>query len=167
MSAKPTLPLRPCVGVVVFNNQGKVWIGRRAGSLEHSGSAKLWQLPQGGIDKGEAPDVAARRELFEETNITSADLLAEAPEWFDYELPPELVGIALKGKYRGQTQKWFAYRFTGNDSEIAIDAPQPDQTVEFDAWRWENLERLPDLVVDFKRPVYERVVKAFTEFAGS
>src|SRR3954452_10899920 len=108
-----TLPYRPCVGIMVLNPDGLVWAGRRIAeeNSEYDGSPLLWQMPQGGIDKDEDPLPAARRELFEETGIESATLLAEAPRWINYDLPRELVGIGLKGKYRGQTQKWFAFRF--------------------------------------------------------
>ena len=109
------LPYRPCVGIMVLNAEGLVWAGHRIVEAEGemAGSSQLWQMPQGGIDKGEEPLPAALRELYEETGMRSVSLLAEAPGWIAYDLPPELVGVAFKGKYRGQTQKWFAFRFTG------------------------------------------------------
>ncbi len=163
-----TLPYRPCVGVMVLNRSGQVWIGRRImdGDSEVASTEHLWQMPQGGIDKGEDPLKAAQRELYEETGISSVTLLAEAPDWIDYDLPPEKVGIALKGKYRGQTQRWFAFRFEGNDSEIAINPPPDGHGAEFDAWKWAPMPDLPFLVVPFKRPVYEKVVSAFAHLQG-
>jgi putative (di)nucleoside polyphosphate hydrolase len=119
-------------------------------------------MPQGGIDKGEEPLAAALRELFEETSIRSVTLVAEAPGWITYDLPDEALGIALKGKYRGQRQRWFAFRFTGDDSEIDVADPGDGaMPAEFDAWRWEPLEQLPDLIVPFKRAAYLEVVAAF------
>jgi putative (di)nucleoside polyphosphate hydrolase len=162
-----TLPYRPCVGIMVLNRDGLVWAGRRIAEpdSEMAGAAHLWQMPQGGIDKGEDPLPAAVRELYEETGMKSVSLLAEAPGWFDYDLPREVLGIALKGKYRGQTQKWFAFRFEGNDSEIAIDPPPGGHTAEFDRWEWKPMDELPELIVPFKRAIYERVVAAFRHLA--
>jgi putative (di)nucleoside polyphosphate hydrolase len=123
-------------------------------------------MPQGGIDDGEAPFEAALRELFEETNVSSTSLIAEAPQWLSYDLPDNARG-RWRGRYRGQTQKWFLLRFEGEDSEIDIERPGGGgHTPEFDAWRWERLEALPDLVVPFKRRVYEGVVAAFAPLAG-
>lgn len=157
-------PYRPCVGVVLVNRAGLVFMGRRANKalVEHVAPGFEWQMPQGGIDQGEDPRAAAFRELREETNVTSASLIAEAPDWFAYDLPPDIAQKAWGGRYRGQTQKWFALRFDGEDDEI--DVAQPDggrHKAEFDAWRWERLERTPELVIPFKRPVYERVAAAF------
>lgn len=161
------LPYRPCVGVVLLNRDGLVFVGRRKGPApEHVDAGHAWQMPQGGIDAGEDPLKAAVRELHEETNVTSARLVAEAPEWFAYDLPPEIAGQAWKGRYRGQTQKWFAFRFTGPDSEIDIAHPAGGHhKPEFEAWRWERLEATPQLIIPFKRGVYERVVDAFAPFA--
>jgi NTP pyrophosphohydrolases including oxidative damage repair enzymes len=164
---RESLPYRDCVGVAVFNAQGNVFMGRRklAGDPDQSeahGSA--WQLPQGGIDKGEDPLRAALRELYEETSIRSVSLLAEAPEWIYYDLPDDLVGVAFKGKYRGQRQRWFAFAFTGSEDEIDVEAPAGGKfTPEFSAWRWEKLSRAPSLIVPFKRPAYEQVVEAFRD----
>ena len=156
------LPYRRCVGVVLLNADNRVFVGSRTEGPEHSNSTHPWQMPQGGIDKGEAPYPAALRELYEETSVRSVELIAEAKGWFTYDLPPELVGQAWKGKYRGQTQKWFALRFTGDDGEVDIDAPGGGKhTPEFRAWRWERFERLPELIVPFKRPVYEQIVQEF------
>jgi putative (di)nucleoside polyphosphate hydrolase len=157
------LPYRPCVGIMVLNRDGLVWVGRRIAEPdgEMSGARQLWQMPQGGIDPGEDALVAARRELYEETGMRSVSLIAEAPDWINYDLPPHLVGIALKGKYRGQTQRWFAFRFEGEDSEIAIDPPPGGHSAEFDEWAWKPMDELPDLIVPFKRDVYLAVVGAF------
>ena len=124
-----------------------------------------WQMPQGGIDPGEEAYDAARRELFEETNVSSTRLLAEAPDWLCYDLPVDAAKASWRGRYRGQRQKWFALRFEGEDSEIDIEVPGGDAHPEFDAWRWERMERLPGLIVPFKRDVYENVVKAFGHLA--
>ena len=157
------LPYRPCVGVMVLNREGLVWAGRRIPeeNSEYDGSPQLWQMPQGGIDKNEEPLEAAWRELYEETGIKSASLLAEAPDWINYDLPAQLIGIGLKGKYRGQTQRWFAFRFEGSEDEIAINPPPGGHAAEFDAWEWKRMEELPELIVPFKREVYLKVVQAF------
>ncbi len=162
-----TLPYRRCVGLMVLNPRGLVWVGRRIAQPdgEVSGTTRLWQMPQGGIDKGEEPLPAARRELFEETGMESLTLVAEAPGWIDYDLPAHLLGVALKGRYRGQTQKWFAFRFEGDESEIRIDPPPAGHTAEFDAWAWRPMRDLPGLIVPFKRKVYEEVVATFRHLA--
>lgn len=161
------LPYRRCVGVMVLNRDGLVWAGRRIAEAdsEMAGTDHLWQMPQGGIDKGEEPVEAARRELYEETGMKTVSLLEEAPHWIDYDLPEHLLGLALKGKYRGQTQKWFAFRFDGEEREIAIDPPPGGHKAEFDAWAWKPMAKLPELIVPFKRRVYEEVVAAFRHLA--
>ncbi len=160
-----SLPYRPCVGIVVFNSAGRVFVGKRRDGPEHVDATHAWQMPQGGVDPGEDPWPAALRELREETSIHSVDKLGEVADWLSYDIPRAIVGQAWKGKYRGQTQKWFAVRFNGDDSEINIDQPDGHEP-EFTAWRWERLERLPTLIIPFKRKVYERVVQEFAEFAG-
>lgn len=161
------LPCRPCVGVMILNRQGLVWAGRRIidGNSEYDGSPQLWQMPQGGIDKGEDPRAAAYRELYEETGMKTVSLIAEAPDWINYDLPEHLIGIGLKGKYRGQTQRWFAFRFEGEESEIAINPPPGGHSAEFDAWEWKPMQDLPGLIVPFKRAVYEKVVATFAHLA--
>jgi putative (di)nucleoside polyphosphate hydrolase len=165
MPAFEKLPYRPCVGVVVFNRKGLVFVGRRVGGPEHVDATHAWQLPQGGIDRGEDPWPAARRELKEETNIRSVKKLGEIKGWLSYDIPREIAGEAWNGKYRGQTQRWFALAFTGDDDEIDIVHPAGGHKPEFSDWRWEPLANVPDLVVPFKRPVYERVAKEFAKFA--
>ena len=159
------LPYRPCAGLMVLNRSGRAFIGRRTEGPEHTDATHVWQLPQGGIDPGEDPWPAALRELREETNITSVKRLGEIAEWLKYDIPPEIAGHAWDGKYRGQTQKWFALRFAGPESEIDIAHPDGAAHAEFSAWRWEPMQNVPDLVVPFKRPVYERVVAEFAKFA--
>ena len=165
MTRYEDLPYRPCVGVMLINANGLVFIGRRASGPEHIDATHVWQMPQGGIDPGEDTWVAARRELMEETNVSSADKLAEMPEWLTYDIPRSIAGRSWKGRYRGQRQKWFAMRFTGKDNEINVASPAGHKQ-EFIAWRWEPMQNLPELIVPFKRPVYERVVEAFSRFAG-
>ncbi|MDE1149479.1 MAG: RNA pyrophosphohydrolase [Azospirillaceae bacterium] len=155
MTAKPvdptTLPYRPCVGICLLNAQGLVFVGQRRDT------PGAWQMPQGGIDKGETPAQAGLRELEEEIGTAKATILEETADWLQYDLPPELVGVAWKGKYRGQKQKWLACRFTGQDSDIDLDTEHP----EFDAWQWVSLEKTVDLIVPFKRELYVQVVAAF------
>lgn len=164
---RENLPYRPCVGMMVLNEKGLVWVGRRlsVGNSESDGTPQLWQMPQGGIDEGEEALGAARRELYEETGISSITLLAEAPELIYYELPVHLLGIGLRGRYRGQAQRWFAFRFTGEETEISIDPPPDGHRPEFDAWRWQPMADLPGLVVPFKRDAYLQVVRAFAHLS--
>jgi putative (di)nucleoside polyphosphate hydrolase len=164
MTDYDTLPYRPCAGLTVINRDGLVFIGRRKGGPEHIDETHVWQMPQGGIDKGEDPYKAALRELHEETNIRSVERLGEVPDWIAYDIPRDIVGAAWKGKYRGQKQKWYALRFIGDDREIDIAHPAGGHEPEFIAWRWEKIERLPELVVPFKRAIYEQVVKDFARF---
>jgi putative (di)nucleoside polyphosphate hydrolase len=163
-AAAGELAYRPCVGLMVINRDGLVWVGRRAdvpGDAEGRGT--WWQMPQGGIDPGEDPATAARRELFEETSIISAEQIGELPNWLTYDLPDHLIGVAWGGKYRGQKQKWFAFRFTGDDSEINI-LPAAGEP-EFVAWRWARADDLLDLIVPFKREVYRDVLAEFAPLA--
>ncbi len=158
------LPYRPCVGIMLLNNEGKVWIGRRAMKRSvQQDEPGSWQMPQGGIDEGEDPLPAAMRELEEETGISQVEVIGKTKGWLTYDLPSDLIGKALKGKYRGQKQKWFVMRYLGKDS--AIDLAKADDD-EFDDWRWEDAEALPGLIVEFKRPVYEQVVAQFAHLTG-
>jgi putative (di)nucleoside polyphosphate hydrolase len=162
------LPYRPCVGVMLLNADGLVFVGdrRKDATPEHVGGGFSWQMPQGGLDPGEDALAAARRELAEETGVTSAEFLAEAPDWYSYDLPEDVAKASWKGRYRGQTQKWFAFRFTGLDSEIDVLSPPGGHKAEFSAWRWERMDNLPGLIIPFKRPVYDKVVAAFRHLAG-
>jgi putative (di)nucleoside polyphosphate hydrolase len=159
------LPYRPCVGVALVNLQGEAFIGHRKRKRNEELGERSWQMPQGGIDDGEKPLEAARRELWEETNVRSIELIAELPEWLSYDLPEGARG-RWAGRYRGQSQKWFLFRFMGQDKEIDVHFPADGKHgTEFDAWRWEAFEQLPDLVVPFKRKVYETVAAAFAPLA--
>ena len=147
---------------MLFSATGKILVARRADLPNAEGPAGGWQLPQGGIDADEDPSVAVLRELAEEIGTDRAKIIGEHPEWLCYDLPPELIGVALRGRYRGQRQRWFALRFTGTDADIRLDAdPHP----EFDAWRWTDLAELPALAVGFKRPIYEILAHSFARFA--
>ncbi len=155
--AAAPLPLRPAVGVALFNTDGLVFVGRRL-----RGRLGSWQMPQGGIDDGETPFDAARRELAEETGIRDIAVLGETSEWLSYDLPPGTdPRPRWASRYRGQRQRWFAFRFLGADAAIDLATAHP----EFDAWRWVPLAEAVDLVVSFKRPVYERVAAEFARFA--
>jgi putative (di)nucleoside polyphosphate hydrolase len=160
------LPYRPCVGMMLLNREGLVFIGRRTGGPEHVDATHSWQMPQGGLDDGEDPYQAALRELHEETSVHSIALLAESKDWYSYDLPSNVSRKAWKGKYRGQKQKWFAFRFLGNEHEINVLQPPGGHKPEFIEWRWERMERLPTLIIPFKRRVYEQVVKEFSRFSG-
>jgi putative (di)nucleoside polyphosphate hydrolase len=155
------LGYRACVGIMLVNRQGLVWIGCRADSKnEAEGRGAWWQMPQGGIDENEDPEKAALRELFEETGIRSVEVIGEHPEWINYDLPRDLVGKAWGGRYRGQKQKWFAMRFLGRDDEIDITSPDP-KNVEFIDWRWAPLDKVLHEIVPFKRGVYEIILRDF------
>ena len=169
MMLQERLPYRVCVGMMLINHDGLVFVGRRRNKRqrEHVAPGYEWQMPQGGIDAGEEPYQAALRELREETGVLSVSLLAEAPEWFTYEIPPEILHRSWRARYRGQRQKWFAARFTGKDAEINVANPGGGHKAEFIKWRWEPMERLPDLIIPFKREVYQKVVTEFARFSGS
>jgi putative (di)nucleoside polyphosphate hydrolase len=158
------LPYRPCAGVMLINQDGRIFVGQRADRSEEGVDSAWWQMPQGGLEEGEEPEAGARRELAEETGVTSARFLARTQDWLTYDLPAELVGIAWEGRYRGQKQMWFAARFEGPQSEIDLGARE-GHAQEFDAWRWVTLAELPSLVVPFKRKVYAAVIAQLGEFA--
>ncbi len=168
MPAAERLPYRPCVGVMLLNAENRVFIGRRSDAPgDPEGPGQWWQMPQGGIDEGEDPWPAALRELYEETNVRSVEKLGESPGWLTYDFPPGVLGKRWKNVYGGQKQKWFALRLTGGEDEIDVLRPGGGaHKAEFSEWRWERMERLPELVVPFKRPVYEEVVKTFAHLPG-
>jgi putative (di)nucleoside polyphosphate hydrolase len=148
------LPYRPCVGVMLVNPAGLIFAGQRLDS-----PTAAWQMPQGGIDDGEKPRAAALRELGEETGVTAdlVEFVAKTDDWLIYDLPPDLLGKVWGGRYRGQRQKWFLYRFTGRDDQIDIATAHP----EFDRWKWTRADDMLAAIVPFKRQVYEQVIAAF------
>lgn len=150
------LPYRPGVGVMLINADGLVLVARRIDMV-----SEAWQMPQGGIDKGEAPLDAAFREMEEEIGTAKAELLAETEDWLNYDLPKELIPVLWNGRFRGQTQKWFALKFTGIDDDIDIETEKP----EFLEWKWAEMDALPDLIVPFKRDLYAELVRRFGPLA--
>ena len=149
------LPLRNGVGVIVLNNENKVFVGKRKDN-----PVDKWQMPQGGVDIGESYLSAMKRELYEETSIKSIEILKEINGFFEYELPKNLVGIIWRGKFRGQKQKWFIVKFLGNDEEINLEKEKP----EFIEWKWLDIENLPNVIVDFKKKVYEKLLPKIRNF---
>tara|TARA_B110000003_G_C16497289_1_gene475959 strand:+ start:137 stop:607 length:471 start_codon:yes stop_codon:yes gene_type:complete len=149
------LPLRIGVGAVVLNNENKIFVGKRKDNPFDN-----WQMPQGGVDKNEDYQRALKRELYEETSIKNIEILKEFDEWLEYELPKDLLGVIWKGKFRGQKQKWFITRFKGNEDEININTEHP----EFIDWKWIEMDKLPDVIVSFKKKVYEKVLLEVKQF---
>jgi putative (di)nucleoside polyphosphate hydrolase len=152
---------RPNVGLVLFNAQGKVWLGKRYGADE----PWCWQFPQGGMDEGEAPEEAGLRELYEETGVTQdlIEPLGAIADWLTYDFPPEVLAQRRKNRWRGQKQRWFAYRYLGTDADFDLKAVPPQ---EFSEFRWVSLETTPQLIIPWKRSVYDRVAEAFAPFSA-
>ena len=146
------LPYRPCAGIMLLNNKGKVFVARRIDT-----DTEAWQMPQGGIENGEDTKGAAIRELEEETGITQADIIAEYQDWLTYDLPDKLYGKVWKGRYGGQTMKWYVMRFHGEDSDINIKTRHP----EFSSWRWVDMNDLQEIIVPFKRDIYKALSEKF------
>ena len=144
------LPLRTGVGIILLNSKNKIFVGKRKDN-----PGDKWQMPQGGVDNGEDFHTAMRRELHEETSIKNIKIIKEINQLYEYELPKDLIGIIWKGKFRGQKQKWFIAKFLGNESEINLNTKQP----EFIEWKWINAERLPEVIVDFKKNLYLSLLK--------
>jgi putative (di)nucleoside polyphosphate hydrolase len=163
------LPYRPNVGIALFNPAGRVLIAHRF--MDDGPEIVLpgfdWQMPQGGIDPDEDPRPAAQRELYEETGVTSVSYLGETADWLTYDFPPYDGAPHRLSVFRGQRQKWFAFRFLGHEREIVVADTRNGQVPEFDAWRWERLERVPELVVPFRREVYVAVAKEFAQFTAA
>ena len=152
---KKALPLRIGVGVIVLNDENKVFVGKRKDN-----PVDKWQMPQGGVDKNENFLSAMKRELYEETSIKSIKVLKELDGLFEYELPQNLLGIIWKGRFRGQKQKWFIARFIGKNNEINVKTKKP----EFIEWKWIKMDELPKVIVDFKKDVYEKILIELKKF---
>ena len=150
---------RSGVGIMLLNTERRILMGKRIGV-----ESRAWQMPQGGIDDGETPAMAVMRELAEETGTDKADIIAETKGWLTYDLPDDLMGVSWGGRYRGQTQKWFALRFTGVDADFDLNA---DGKPEFTDWKWVAMAELPRLVVPFKRRLYDEILAEFQDLAES
>lgn len=150
-----SLPYRLGVGIMLLNAQKQVFVGRRIDMR-----SEAWQMPQGGVDEGEEPQQAALRELEEEIGTAKAEILGESAQWIDYDLPQHLVPELWGGKFRGQRQKWYIMRFTGEDADINLETAHP----EFFEWKWAEPAALPDLIVPFKRELYQRIVEEFSPY---
>jgi putative (di)nucleoside polyphosphate hydrolase len=152
---KSLLPYRQGVGIILLNDKNQVFTACRIDT-----TTQAWQMPQGGIDAGETPQQAVLRELEEETSITNIDYIAVSKDWLRYDLPENLIDKLWHGRYRGQEQMWYLYRFTGKESEINLATTHP----EFHSWKWTEFMELPNMIVPFKRPLYEQIVQEFSEF---
>lgn len=146
------LPYRPCVGLMLLNEHGRVLVAKRIDTL-----VEAWQMPQGGIDEGESPQMTAFREMEEEIGTRNAEILQEHDGWLSYDLPDHLIGRVWNGKYRGQRMKWFLMRYLGQDSDINLNTPHP----EFSEWKWLDISELTGSIVEFKRPLYAGLVEYF------
>ena len=147
-------PYRPCVGIVLINTSKQVFVGQRLDN-----SVEAWQMPQGGIDDGETPVEAGFREMMEEIGTNNAEIIAEHSQWLDYDIPINLANRLWQGQFKGQSQKWLAFHYLGDDSDININTAEP----EFRAWKWAEPEALPNLAVPFKRDVYQNIISEFAE----
>ena len=157
MMSTKKLPLRIGVGAIVLNNKNQVFVGKRKDN-----PVDKWQMPQGGVNDGEDLTSAMKRELNEETGIENIKILNEIDGWFEYELPNYLLGKIWRGKFRGQKQKWFIVKFLGNDEEINLEKDKP----EFIEWKWLDIEKLPNVIVDFKKKVYEQLLPKIRNFTN-
>ncbi len=146
------LPYRAGVGIMLLNNNNQVFVGKRIDTM-----SEAWQMPQGGIDEGEDAQTAALREMWEEIGTDKATIIAESKDWYNYDLPEHLIPKLWGGRFRGQQQKWFCLRFLGNDSDINIATEHP----EFCQWQWVEMESLPDIIVPFKRELYQAIINEF------
>ena len=153
--ANQNLPMRSGVGIIILNNKNQVFVGKRKDN-----PGDKWQMPQGGVDKGENFITAMKRELYEETSIKNIKIIREIKQMYEYELPKNLIGIIWKGKFRGQKQKWFIIRFLGLDDEINLETEHP----EFIEWKWIPVDSLPEVIVDFKRNLYLKLLIKIKEF---
>ena len=164
MTDPNSLPYRPCVGIMLLNRENRIWIGERIPKPHDEHRIQFaWQMPQGGIDEGEDIERAARRELYEETGTDNVEIISRTSSWLTYDLPPDLVGKALKGNYRGQKQIWFAMRHTGSDDDFDISGKLTGHKPEFRSWKWSTPAEMQSMIVPFKRDVYRQV---FDEFDG-
>ena len=151
------LPMRTGVGIIILNNKNQVFVGKRKDN-----PGDRWQMPQGGVEKGEDFLTAMKRELFEETGITNIEIIKEINQIYEYELPKNLIGIIWKGRFKGQKQKWFITKFTGNENEINLNTKHP----EFIEWKWINAEMLPTVIVEFKKNLYLKLLKEIKLIIG-